>query len=533
MARDLVFGLSLKSDKFDSNMKRAGAELRKLSMTRLKELRKEMADVGKEGGKLSKQKLGQLRNEYKSLQQTLKVTEGQAKKTATAMGGVLSGLKLGVGIAAGMSLVHGIGRGIRRAIGIIPEAIESALEGQRIDETLKLQLAKVGQGGAFESLNVLSDRIQTAFKIDDEEVRQGFTVLIRSGMDAHRVFRTAGLAADIAKAKNISYAQSAEALGRVYNGELRSLKQLGIFIASTGDKRKDAIAGMEALQRAFSGAGAAAAAKENPFIAMKLVIADMVQLLGDKLLPRITPVLERISAIVTVFAQSTQFSAVLARLADTIGKLFEFAFQLVKAFDLSKISNSLIQIVKAVGVLLFDLLAAVGTRMAEVIGETLPWYLGGGKSKGQKALDYAWKHWSDPGARAKARGNLQKVTGLPGKAGKTAQRNLEAIARMERGERTWTDAPAVESILDKHLKSAQRNAAATAGSNVLGNIQAPDSAAAQRQIYAITGVSLGPVAPAPPPTATRSTPPRTTSRRTAVRVICMEDMNLHPVAGTA
>src|SRR5690606_10304416 len=131
-----------------------------------------------------------------------------------------------------------------------------AMESMRIDEALRHALGNKGQGGAFDMLNDLSNKIQATFKISDEDVRKGFKTMIDSGMDAAAAAKSAGLMADLARAKNMSLEQSAKLLGRVYNGNIEELKEMGIFLTSTGSKQQDAINAQAKLQQVFGGAAA-------------------------------------------------------------------------------------------------------------------------------------------------------------------------------------------------------------------------------------------------------------------------------------
>lgn len=124
---DLVFSLGLKSDKFDANMKKAGAELRRLGQSRLDGLRKEMASLKGSTDNLAKTRLRGLMTEYSTLQGVMRKTADVARQTAAKSApksagggpGLMGGFGLGAAAGVGMAAVQAVVRAVQSMSGSI------------------------------------------------------------------------------------------------------------------------------------------------------------------------------------------------------------------------------------------------------------------------------------------------------------------------------------------------------------------------------------------------------------------------------
>lgn len=308
--KDLVFGLSLNSSKFDRGMKSAQAELKKLGASRLEGLRKEMRQLQGATDKASKVKFRGLVNEMKTLQNAMKVTRTEADKTGNSFRSVFAGSTLGTLAGnAGTAIARGIVRGVRAGYREITGAISQAFEARKIDQSLKDSLGKIGQGGSFGALDEFSGKMQRAFGIDDEDIRKGFTTMIKGGMDVSKVMKTASLVADIAAKQNISYAEASDLVTKAYNGETRGLRQLGIFIAETGNKAKDGRAAILKMQEVFSGSAGTLSGSKSPFDRMKLAVEEITTSFGNKLIPIVLPFVQRITDFLNEALETGQLGA--------------------------------------------------------------------------------------------------------------------------------------------------------------------------------------------------------------------------------
>lgn len=289
--KDIVFGLKLNDSDFQKGIQGANKGLKKLDNQKFSGLRKGLSNLTKDLGGLGK-----------SIGKSIK------------------------GIAMAGTAVFGVGVAIATAIGAgITKAMGAAIEAREIDAKLKNSLSKIGQAGAFDQLDALSARMQKAFRMDDEETRAGFQVLIDGGMKVQDVMKNAGLVADVAKANNLSFADAADKVSRAFNGEARSLKDLGIFLKSTGNRAKDAQIAMGMLQQKFGGAAAATAAAMSPFESFKLTLDDTIQTIGSRLLPVIEPMIESFGAWFESFAASGELDVWINRFVDGFKTVAEFA----------------------------------------------------------------------------------------------------------------------------------------------------------------------------------------------------------------
>jgi hypothetical protein len=357
--KDLVFGLGLKSATFDNGMHSAGAELRKLAGMRLDGLRKELAALGKDGQSLSKTKFRGLMQEYRLLQQTMKNTEDHAKKLNHELHGEQGKhARHGESIFGEMLKLEVLKEGLRLAMDVFreagataAEAFKLSFEGKHVDEGLKNALEKIGQGEDFEKIEQFSMKIERAFKIGHDDAKQGFTTLIQGGMDAAQAMKSAALAADIAKAKKMTFQESSLLITRAFNGEMRALKQLGIFVAETGDKAKDGAAAMAELQKRFGGFAGAAAAASSPMESLKLAFADTLQMIGDKMVPIVMPMMQGISDWLNEIVSNGSMSAWLEGLIDGFKTAFGWAL-------------SMFTTIKTYAIGIFDFFAQIGPKLA-------------------------------------------------------------------------------------------------------------------------------------------------------------------------
>lgn len=418
--KDLVFGLSLKADKFDRGMKTAQNQLNKFGSTRLAALQKELKSLESATGKLNQKRIRAITGEIKSLQVLEKemvkigntagkidkdrlkginsVTRGinrQIKSLAGGSGGsgmfgsIFSGSFLGT-LAGNLvtKLFGAISAKLKSMKSFIFSSINAGVEGNKVDAGLSRALANAGADPKWlGALEKQADRVRRVFNKDDEDVKKGFTALITGGMSPAKALTQATLMADIAAKNKVSVEEAGKIIAKVYNGETKALKQMGVFIAETNDKRINAARGMQALIATQSGFAAANAATDAPWVRLALAWDEMKQTIGQRLLPVIEPMLSSLGNMLNAFIGTSQFQSIIDKLSETVRYAISWIGALAKNFDFNKFGSSLFDLVKRVGSMFTDMFVHAAGLAADKFREKLPPILGGGKSVSDRMFE--------------------------------------------------------------------------------------------------------------------------------------------------
>jgi hypothetical protein len=146
----------------------------------------------------------------------LRVVQRSAKATGTA-------LKVGFGVAAG---------GVLIGVGALKKSVKAAEEAQASTARLKAQLKASGisyRAHAKEIDAVIQKHSKLA-GIDDEDLQDAFTNLVRSTGSVKKAMHDMGLVTDLARAKHIDVTKAADLLGKVHAGNTGILKRYGIAL---------------------------------------------------------------------------------------------------------------------------------------------------------------------------------------------------------------------------------------------------------------------------------------------------------------
>lgn len=165
------------------------------------------------------------------------------KRGSKALGG-MKAAALGAGAAAGVGLVAGL-----------TKATQAAIEAEKSQARLEAQLASMGTSydrHASEIDKVIQKTSQLA-ALDDEDLQDSFTNIVRATKDVDKSLRLVGLAADFARAKNMDVAKAGEIVGKVAGGNTGILGRYGIQLEK-GATAQEALA---TLQKRFGGQAAA------------------------------------------------------------------------------------------------------------------------------------------------------------------------------------------------------------------------------------------------------------------------------------
>jgi len=189
----------------------------------------------------------------------------QFGKLGSSLKGTLGALGVGVGLAA---LTNGLKESAKAAVSDVKS---QALLAQQLKNTVGATDAAIA--GSEDFIKTLM--LQT--NIADDQLRPALATLVRATGDLAGAQSLLGLATDTAAGTGIGLETVSKAIGKAVNGQTGALKKLGIVI-------KDGEDPVKALTSAFGGM-AAAAANNDPFQRINIIMGEMQETIGMALLP--------------------------------------------------------------------------------------------------------------------------------------------------------------------------------------------------------------------------------------------------------
>lgn len=220
----------------------------------------------------------------------------------------------GAGLAAAGG-IYGLAQGIKSVVSASGEAEVSQ---QRLEAQLKAAGVSY-QRHAGEIERVIEKTSQLA-GLDDEDLADAFTNIVRVTGDVDKSLRLVGVAADFARAKNLDVAKAGELVGKVAGGNTGILSRYGITL-------KDGATATEALgelQKRFAGQAEAYGQTQKG-------AGDRVQVAWENVQERLgrglAPVLTRVgNGLADLFAQAEKGKGVLGalgRAGQGAGRIFQ------------------------------------------------------------------------------------------------------------------------------------------------------------------------------------------------------------------
>jgi len=171
-------------------------------------------------------------------------SEGAAKG---ARGG-----SLGAGAAGGLAAKAGpIGAGIVVGGLALKKAADATVEAEKSAAALRAQLKALGisYDANAKKIDTQVQKVSNLSGLDDEDLADSFTNIVRVTGDVDKSLNLVGLAADFARAKNIDVAKAGEIVGKVAGGNTGILSRYGIQL----DKGATATEALGVLQSKFAG----------------------------------------------------------------------------------------------------------------------------------------------------------------------------------------------------------------------------------------------------------------------------------------
>lgn len=186
--------------------------------------------------------------------------------------------KLGKGIRNTLGAV-GLGLGLAAVTNGLKESAKAAVADVKSQALLAQQLKNTV--GATDSAVAGSEEfikslmLQTS--IADDQLRPALATLVRATGDLAGAQSLLGLSTDVAAGTGLGLETVTKAIGKAVNGQTGALKKLGIVI-------KDGEDPVKVLTAAFGGM-AAAAANNDPFQRINIIMGEMQETIGMALLP--------------------------------------------------------------------------------------------------------------------------------------------------------------------------------------------------------------------------------------------------------
>lgn len=272
------------------------------------------------------------------LRKGLDDAEGRLKRWSPSVGSLAK--------AGGLGIAAGVGLGVYA----LKKSIDAAIEAETVQKRTQAQLRALGidyskHAATIDKVIAKQSRLAA---VDDEELMTSFTGLVRVTGDVNKALELNGLAADIARAKGIELSSAASIVTKAQLGMVGSLRRQGIEIAAvttSQDKLRDSgvkytraqmdaakaadvqatkQAAVAALQRTFAGqaeayGNTAAGAQER----LGVAIENVQEVIGSKLLPILTPLLNRFTLWLTKLAESEGFQKAVERGIERIVGAFQ------------------------------------------------------------------------------------------------------------------------------------------------------------------------------------------------------------------
>lgn len=215
------------------------------------------------------------------------VVDGRIKRFSSS---TASAFKYIGGAAVAGALVKGL-----------TDSVRAAQEAQVSQAKLQTQLKASGisySANAAEIDRVIQKTSQLS-GLDDEDLQDAFTNIVRVTGDVTQSLKLSGLAADFARAKHIDVAKAGEIVGKVAGGNIGILSRYGITL-------KDGATATEALgtlQQKFAGQAAAygrtSAGANDRF---RVAVENLEEKIGKALLPTLTRLANRVATFVNQMA---------------------------------------------------------------------------------------------------------------------------------------------------------------------------------------------------------------------------------------
>jgi hypothetical protein len=282
----------------------------------------------------------------------------KAGRSADSFGKKMGGMAKAGAIGAAVGGIALLGKGLF-------DSVNAAREAEK---------AEVRFQGAMDAVNATAkqrvdaqnaiNKVSRQAALDDEDLSDVYAKLARTTGDVTKAQEGMSLAADIARARNISLEQAAKTVERAMLGNVTSLKKVGVEI----EKGTTATEALEKAQKQFAGSAerygnSAAGAQDKLGVAFE----NLQEKVGQKLLPVMAKLATKLTELITWSEQNwPRFQKSMQPVIDGFSDLW----QAVQA--MWKIVGPILEVAvplafKAIGTQI-TVMIAIWKTMAEVVG---------------------------------------------------------------------------------------------------------------------------------------------------------------------
>ena len=226
--------------------------------------------------------------------------------------------------AFGLTSTLSIGAATAALTAYTKKAVTAAIADQKAQASLAQTLKNLGQAYATDEVTRYIDALQRATGTSEDLLRPAFERLVRATGDITEAQKLLNLTLDLSAATGKTVSQTSFTLTRAYNGQLTSLKKLGINLSEAEIKNKDFMAVQSKLNAMFSGTAAVAASTYAGQLNILKVSADeAADVIGIALIESISGLsgqngIKKLAKQMESLAQST------ANVITNLGKIAKF-----------------------------------------------------------------------------------------------------------------------------------------------------------------------------------------------------------------
>jgi len=159
----------------------------------------------------------------------------------------------------GLTSTLSIGAATAALTAFTKKSLSAAIADQKAQASLAKTLQNLNKAYATDEVTQYIDSLQRATGTSEDLLRPAFERLVRATGDITEAQKLLNLTLDLSAATGKTVSQTSFTLTRAYNGQLTSLKKLGINLSEAEIKSKDFMAVQSKLEAMFSGSAAVAA----------------------------------------------------------------------------------------------------------------------------------------------------------------------------------------------------------------------------------------------------------------------------------
>jgi hypothetical protein len=226
--------------------------------------------------------------------------------------------------AFGLTSTLSIGAATAALTAYTKKALTAAIADQRAQASLAQTLKNLGQAYATDEVTRYIDALQRATGTSEDLLRPAFERLVRATGDITEAQKLLNLTLDLSAATGKTVSQTSFTLTRAYNGQLTSLKKLGINLSEAEIKSKDFMAVQSKLETMFSGTAAVAASTYAGQLNILKVSADeAADVIGIALIEALSS-LSGQNGVKTLAGQMESLAQSTANVITNLGKIAKF-----------------------------------------------------------------------------------------------------------------------------------------------------------------------------------------------------------------